>query len=45
MAKDNFDFAHVSKKSVYANKEWNLGFYINEEYLFFWGAKDLTIMK
>lgn len=37
--------AHITKTSVCTNKEWNLGFYINDDYLFIWGSKDLTIMK
>ncbi|CAD8043369.1 unnamed protein product [Paramecium primaurelia] len=85
LAKDNFDIAYVSKKSIYTSKkkiskeklgkeenykvnnsreenckeenikeknskeknseEWILSFYINEDFLFFWSDKDLTIMK
>jgi hypothetical protein len=37
--------AHISKKPVLTSKEWNLGFYISDDYLFIWGAKDLTVMK
>ena len=42
----NDDKNKKEKKSKEKNNEESIvGFYINEDYLFFWTHKDLTIMK